>query len=250
MDGNSYKYLYLDEQYENLTSLVEPDETRDGNRIFLVKNRGTGKIAVKKYIDAENLNVYKQLVDISDIHLENILEYAQGDEKTIVISEYINGVSLGDCISENGPMKEDAVREVLKQLLPSLNRIHKMGIVHRDINPNNVMRSQDGIRIVGKYVDENSFWGAAVLLYIENTSGRNVGVNCDNMSINGFMVTPYFSCTVYDQKKSIDDITILSTDLEDNGITSVEDLEVNFHIYDADSYETICDTGAIAFRAQ
>lgn len=110
--------------------------------------------------------------------------------------------------------------------------------------------NQDGVRIVGKYVDEDSFWGTAVLLYIENSSGRNIGVNCDNMSVNGFMVTPYFSSTVYDGKKALEDITILSSDLESNGIESVDELEVNFHIYDADSYETITDTGAIAFSAR
>ncbi len=110
--------------------------------------------------------------------------------------------------------------------------------------------NQDGIRIVGKYVDEGSFWGTAVLLYIENTSGRNIGVGCDDMSINGFMVTPYFSCTVYDGKKALDDITIMSSDLEQNGIESVDELEVNFHIYDVDSYETITDTGAITFSAK
>lgn len=110
--------------------------------------------------------------------------------------------------------------------------------------------NQDGIRIVGKYVDENSFWGTAVLLYMENTSGRNVGITCEDMSVNGFMVTPIFSSTIYDGKKSVDDITILSSDLESNGIESVEDIEVNFHIYDVDSYDTIGDTGAIAFSAK
>lgn len=110
--------------------------------------------------------------------------------------------------------------------------------------------NQDGIRIVGKYVDENSFWGTAVLLFIENTSGKNVGISCDNMSINGFMVSPVFSSTVYDGKIALDDITIFSTDLENNGIESVDDIELTFHIYDADSYSTICDTDAISFSAQ
>lgn len=108
--------------------------------------------------------------------------------------------------------------------------------------------AQDGIRIVGQYVDDNSFWGMAVLLYIENSSGKKVGINCDNMSVNGFMVTPLFSSTIYDGKKAFDDITLLSSELEENGITSVEDIEVNFHIYDAETYETITDTGAISFR--
>lgn len=110
--------------------------------------------------------------------------------------------------------------------------------------------NQDGIRIVGQYVDENSFWGTAVLLYIENTSQKNVGITCENMSVNGFMVSPVFSSSVYSGKKAVDDITIFSSDLENNGIERVEEIEVNFHIYDTDSYSTICDTGAINFNVQ
>jgi hypothetical protein len=105
--------------------------------------------------------------------------------------------------------------------------------------------NQSGIRIVGKYVDEQSFWGAAVLLYIENSSGKNVGISCDNVSVNGFMVTPVFSSIVYNGKMAIDDITILSSDLEANGITSVDTIELTFRIYDADSYDTIADTEPI-----
>lgn len=108
--------------------------------------------------------------------------------------------------------------------------------------------AQDGIRIVGQYVDDSSFWGMAVLIYIENSSGKRIGINCDNMSVNGYMVTPLFSSTIYDGKKAFDDITLLASELEENGITSVEDIEVNFHIYDAETYGTITDTGAISFH--
>jgi len=110
--------------------------------------------------------------------------------------------------------------------------------------------NQNGIRIVGKYVDEDTFWGSAVLLYIENTSGQNVGINCDNMSINGFMVTPFFSSTVYAGKKAVDDITIMSSDLENNGIKSVNDIELSFNIYDVDSYQTISTSGPISFTVK
>lgn len=110
--------------------------------------------------------------------------------------------------------------------------------------------NQNGIRIIGKYVDENSFWGTALLLFIENKSGKNIGVNCDNMSINGFMVSPLFSSTVYNERMSIDDITIFSSDLEENGIDKISDIELNFHIYDADSYSTIFDSEVISFSVQ
>ena len=108
----------------------------------------------------------------------------------------------------------------------------------------------EGVRIVGKYVDEDSFWGAAVLLYIENNSGKNVIVSCDDMSINGFMMTPYFSATVYDGKKAIEDITLLSSELEQNGITSIDDIELKFHIVDPDTYSTIKETDVISFSAK
>ena len=110
--------------------------------------------------------------------------------------------------------------------------------------------NENGIRIVGKTVDENSFWGTAILLYCENTSGQNVGINVENMSINGFMMTPYYSADVYDGKKSIDEITILSSELEDNGIESIEEVELKFHLYDLDTYETIADSDAITFSAK
>lgn len=109
--------------------------------------------------------------------------------------------------------------------------------------------NENGIRIVGKYVDENSFWGAAVLFYIENNSGKNRIIQCDDMSINGFMITPYFSSTVYDGKKAIDEITLMSSDLEENGITCIEDIELKFNIMDEDFMNNV-ETDAISFSAK
>lgn len=122
-----------------------------------------------------------------------------------------------------------------------------------DTMPNDAgteLYNQNGIRIVGKTVDENSFWGTAILLYLENNSGKNVGISVDDMSINGFMMSPLFSTTVYDGKKVIDDITVFSSDLEENGIEAIEEVELKFHIYDADSYSTITDSDTITFSAQ
>lgn len=110
--------------------------------------------------------------------------------------------------------------------------------------------NEGGIRIVGKTVDENSFWGTAIVLYTENTSGRNVNISVDEMSINGFMMSPFFSTTVYNEKMSIDDITIFSTDLEENGIETIEEVELKFNIYDADTYETLANSEAITFSAK
>ena len=108
----------------------------------------------------------------------------------------------------------------------------------------------NGIRIIGKYVDDTSFWGAAVLLYVENNSGRNISVSCENMSINGFMVNPLFYSNVYNSKMAFDEITIFSSDLEDNNIETIEELELSFRIYDPDTFENIAETEPISFSVK
>lgn len=109
--------------------------------------------------------------------------------------------------------------------------------------------NENDIRIVGRFVDEDSIWGTAIVIYVENNSGRNIQITCDTVAINNFMVTGYYYADVYSGKRSVDDITILSSDLEENGIESVDEIAIDFHISDMDSYETIADTGEIVFNA-
>lgn len=122
-----------------------------------------------------------------------------------------------------------------------------------DTTPNDTgkeLYNKNGIRIIGKYVEEESFWGTAVLLYIENSSGENITVSCEDMSINGFMVTPLFSCCVYSNKMAMDTITIFQSDLDENDITSVEEIELKFRIFNSDTYRTIDETDPISFAAR
>jgi uncharacterized protein YacL (UPF0231 family) len=118
------------------------------------------------------------------------------------------------------------------------------------LNDGQELYNENGIVIVGKYVDEDSFWGAGILLYMENNSGQNVEIQCDNLSINGYMVMPLFSSTVNNGRMAIDSIDILSSDLEENDITSVEDVELTFQIINPDTYATIAETEAITFSVK
>ena len=74
-------------------------------------------------------------------------------------------------------------------------------------------------------------------------------VQCDDMSINGFMVTPYFSSTVYDGKKAIDEITLMSSELEESGIDSVEEIELKFKLIDENFMNSV-ESDVITFSAK
>lgn len=85
------------------------------------------------------------------------------------------------------------------------------------------------------------------MLFIENNHGENIIVQSDNMSINGFMVTPYFYSTVNTGRKALSEITIMSNDLKKNNIDKIENIELNFKILNPNSFQTILETGPIAF---
>lgn len=90
--------------------------------------------------------------------------------------------------------------------------------------------------------DKDSFWGADIYLYIENNSSKNITVQTRDVSINGFMVDPVFSADVSAGKKIYDEITFLEDDLKDNDITSVDELELKFHIFNQDSWKDVLNT--------
>ena len=122
-----------------------------------------------------------------------------------------------------------------------------------DTTPNDTgveLYNEDGVKIVGKAVDEDSFWGKTIVLYCENDSGKDVTIQVKDLSINGFMINPIFSLTIYDGKMAVDAIDMLSSDLEENGIETIKDVELKFRIFEGDSFLKGKDTDVIKFSVK
>jgi len=59
-----------------------------------------------------------------------------------------------------------------------------------------VLLERDGIKITAnEYVDE-MIMGEGIKLLIENTSAKNVGVGCNALIVNNYMISDLFSCSV------------------------------------------------------
>jgi hypothetical protein len=59
------------------------------------------------------------------------------------------------------------------------------------------------------------------------------------------MVGTIFSCDVLAGNKAFDDITFMKSDLEKNSIKDINEIDLSFHIFDANSWNTILDSEPI-----
>lgn len=104
---------------------------------------------------------------------------------------------------------------------------------------------QDGIKIQAKELVTDGQMGPELKVLIENDTDKDLTIQCRNSSVNGYMVETMFSAEVAAVKKANDAITFLSSDLEENSITQIQDLELSFHIFDTATWKTIADTAPI-----
>jgi serine/threonine protein kinase len=62
-----------------------------------------------------------------------------------LVQQYIPGSNLLDELEQDGPKNERQIRELLADILPILEFVHKNKVIHRDIKPENIMRrAKDG----------------------------------------------------------------------------------------------------------
>lgn len=76
------------------------------------------------------------------------------DGSYYMVWEFIDGSNVQKWIATNGPMPPRIVVEISLQALAGLNALHEMGVIHRDISPENIMITQDHQeKLLSKVID-------------------------------------------------------------------------------------------------
>lgn len=109
-----------------------------------------------------------------------------------------------------------------------------------------VIWNMNGIKITCLYLDEDALFGPVVKFRVENKTDSNIRVRVDSVTVNGYTISLYgWNCTVTMDRQAVEELTILSSEIEDCGIQDISTIEVDFVIVDSDTYTTIQETPTI-----
>ena len=73
------------------------------------------------------------------------LDFGRDGTTPYLVMEYVEGESLGQKIEREGAMSEADAIEMVRQVAEGLYKAHQLGLIHRDVKPDNVLVTRDGV---------------------------------------------------------------------------------------------------------
>jgi eukaryotic-like serine/threonine-protein kinase len=132
--------------------------------------------------------VHPNVVQIFDSGLDPV------SDRHYIVMEYVEGQSLAEILRDRSQLGVDETLDVIVQACHGLGYAHRMGVVHRDVKPGNLMRSSDGVvKItdfgIARATDQSSITqvgsvlGTAAYLAPEQAAGEEAGPQADIYSL-------------------------------------------------------------------
>ena len=121
------------DEYDRVT-LIKKSERGE---VTLIRHRASGNRYIFRHFSGSS-EVYRKLLTVSCPNLPQIMEVGEKEGKTALLEEYVQGDTLGE-ILQGGLLTAAQAKQITRQLCMALWVLHSLGVVHRDVKPDNVI---------------------------------------------------------------------------------------------------------------
>ncbi|MBQ9157072.1 MAG: serine/threonine protein kinase, partial [Eubacterium sp.] len=90
----------------------------------------------------QEAQIIAQFVDQDGI--VNVTDFFEENNTAYIVMEYLSGVTLKEYINQNGAISPVDMLNLTVPVIEALDRIHREGLIHRDISPDNIMLLENG----------------------------------------------------------------------------------------------------------
>lgn len=106
------------------------------------------RIYMLKKIYPQDMQLYKYIKSISNRHIAKIVDFASVGNDLYAVSLYVQGDTLKTFVEKNHGLSDRDTADIASQLCNGLKELHERGIIHRDINPNNIIIQDDMTAVI------------------------------------------------------------------------------------------------------
>ncbi len=94
------------------------------------------KMRFMREAEAASVLQHRNIVAIYDV--------GEANNRPFIVMEYVSGMTLKSMILKRGAIEKNEALMIMKQLVLAVDAAHQLGIIHRDIKPQNVLVKADG----------------------------------------------------------------------------------------------------------
>lgn len=123
-------------------SLVSVLSDKNGCKVLRLRNKNLKKDLVLRSF-ATKMVAYEELCKIKCENLPLTLDVINLKNGQVVLEEFIDGITVAQ-VMESGKYHYSGARKILRAVCYALSVLHKRGLVHRDVKPENVMVDKNG----------------------------------------------------------------------------------------------------------
>ncbi|MEJ1269943.1 cyclin-dependent kinase-like 4 [Cricetulus griseus] len=138
------------EKYEKLAKIGEGSY----GVVFKCRNKSSGQVvAIKKFVESEDDPVVKKIAlreirmlkQLKHPNLVNLIEVFRRKRKMHLVFEYCDHTLLHELERNPNGVPDGVIKSVLWQTLQALNFCHKHNCIHRDVKPENILITKQGM---------------------------------------------------------------------------------------------------------
>ena len=123
-------------------------------RVYLARDTRLGRLVALKVLSRERMANPRALIRFrreaklgAQLQHENLIRvYDEGNigEMPYLVMEYITGKTVAQMMAEQGRILPAEAAELARQVALGLEHLHQKDLLHRDVNPTNIMVDQEG----------------------------------------------------------------------------------------------------------